>query len=308
MAKSNGEPTHSIRKILVKLVISATLANAIICSLSYTPLCLSENQFLYLFSTMAQVIGGMFGLTLTAYAFFVDKFKGMTLLDQSYYDATESLLQKNYDFFKIIAILSGACLFLCILGVILLNNKISFYLFIVKEAVLFFTLGILSILVFGITLLEPERLKNETIRLKEKIEEEYNVKSDAKRDDVNIENAGFQDFMATYNKFENLIIQFARELQENNGRYYEKYRPQIIQSIQVLNQNEIINHNIADEINELRQYRNGLAHGADFTVSPIIYKRLNLIYQAIDTVHQLYTTSKIGTPEWNESVKAIYNL
>lgn len=37
------------------------------------PFCFNENQILYIFSTIAQVTGGLFGLTLAAYTIVDDK-------------------------------------------------------------------------------------------------------------------------------------------------------------------------------------------------------------------------------------------
>ena len=61
------------------------------CDALFVP---NENQLLYLFSAMAQVIGGVFGLTLTAYVFFVDKFKESTRDDDTLYDATTAILNR----------------------------------------------------------------------------------------------------------------------------------------------------------------------------------------------------------------------
>ena len=69
--------------VLVISVIAATLINAILVVSDIIIFWLNENQFLYLFSCMAQVIGGVFGLTLTAYVFFVDNFRKYTSNDET---------------------------------------------------------------------------------------------------------------------------------------------------------------------------------------------------------------------------------
>lgn len=52
---------------------------------------LNENQVLYLYSTGAQVIAGLFGLTLAGYIFFNDRLEKEVQADESLYDAVETL-------------------------------------------------------------------------------------------------------------------------------------------------------------------------------------------------------------------------
>ena len=65
-------------------IIGSAVLSIIASFLCHPKFLLNENQLLYLFSSMAQIIGSVFGLTLTAYVFFVDKFresaKMMTLI------------------------------------------------------------------------------------------------------------------------------------------------------------------------------------------------------------------------------------
>lgn len=87
---------NGFSKILVVSVVVATILNAIFFASETTIFLLNENQLLYLFSAMAQVIGGVFGLTLTAYVFFVDKFKESTDGDDTLYDAATSILSRYF--------------------------------------------------------------------------------------------------------------------------------------------------------------------------------------------------------------------
>ena len=75
MRKTARQPLGRFTKTILICLLGVTVLN-IIWVFSVKPLfLLNENQLLYLFSSMAQIIGGVFGLTLTAYVFFVDKFK-----------------------------------------------------------------------------------------------------------------------------------------------------------------------------------------------------------------------------------------
>lgn len=163
---------------------------------------LNENQLLYLFSTIAQVTGGIFGLTLTAYVFFVDKFKESSRDDSTYYDATSALLKRYFYILILIAFICGITIFFSIAGIITLHNLNVIYSFIINESVLFFLIGIIVTLTFGVMLLDPEKLEKEITVLQKRAEEYYhNTSSDA--------NGDFRDFLKTYNKLEHLIIQFS---------------------------------------------------------------------------------------------------
>lgn len=69
MKKAECQSLGRFTKTIIICLLGVTVLN-IIWALGGKPLfILNENQLLYLFSSMAQIIGGVFGLTLTAYVF-----------------------------------------------------------------------------------------------------------------------------------------------------------------------------------------------------------------------------------------------
>lgn len=123
-------------------------------------LILNENQILYLFSTIAQVIAGIFGLTLAAYVFFLDKFKASAQADETYYDATISLVYKYYLMFLLISIICGSVILSSILGISIINtssNNAVIVSFMINQTSILFIIEIISILFFGIMILNPEK-------------------------------------------------------------------------------------------------------------------------------------------------------
>ena len=299
--KSNKLNNRKINNVLLVVLSSLTLVNIIMCILPYSLFYLNENQLLYLFSTMAQVIGGIFGLTLTAFVFFVEKFKEYARIDDTYYEATNSLLNRYFHMLIIIAVICGGTLLFCISGIIALHNLESVFPFIINESVFLFAIGIAAILIFGIVLLDPDKLDKETTKMKKGAEEYYKTNSD---DDT----GSFDDFLKTYNLLEQLIISFAKLLVTNDNQYFKGYRPQIIQSLKVLSINEIVNSKLSAEINELRIYRNGLVHGTDFNVSKSVCNRLVQIYKAINKVFDIFQNDNRGSQEWNDAMRELYSL
>lgn len=261
---------------------------------------LNENQLLYLFSTMAQVVGGIFGLTLTAYVFFVDKFKESTQDDDILYDAAAALLNRYFHILIIIALICGSIIFLCVIGIIDLHNCMAIYPFVINESVSLFMIGITAILTFGTMLLDPEKLDKEIKRMKKSAEEYYQSSSSKLGD--------FSAFLKTYNLLERLIIDFAQECMKDQNPYRYNYKPRIIQSLNVLRSNEIVNGSLLDEINELRMYRNGLVHGVDFDVTQNVCDRISDIYRVLHNVFEVFKNHGRNSEEMKEAVKKVYAL
>lgn len=261
---------------------------------------LNENQLLYLFSAMAQVIGGLFGLTLTAYVFFVDKFKESTKDDDILYDATTAILNRYFHILILIAIACGIIILFCMIGIIDLHNWMTIYPFIINESVFLFLIGITAILTFGTMLLDPEKLDKEIKRMKRSAEKYYQSTASTSGD--------FREFLKTYNLLERLIIEFAQECMKNQDSYRYNYKPQIIQSLNVLGLNEIVNGSLLNEINELRMYRNGLVHGVDFDVTQDVCNRIAKIYDTLKYAFAVFRDYGRNSEEWTVAIRKIYDL
>ena len=260
---------------------------------------LNENQLLYLFSSMAQITGGIFGLTLTAYVFFVDKFKE-TARDDTYYDATFSLLQRYFQELVAIAVSCGLTILLCIMGVISLHNWNGIYPVIINESVFLFVVSLISILYFGVMLLDPKKIDKEIKRQMETI----NAHGMAEK------NGDFTEFLKYYNLLQEVIINLASSMvynKEVNIFEFKQYKPQIIQSMRVLLIKEVISGALAKEIDSLRVYRNGLVHGIDFNISQQDCDRIKNIYTTFNAGYLAYKENPRG-PEWSDAIIKIRKL
>lgn len=286
--------------ILISLGI-VTLLSVSLSVKSINIFILNENQLLYLFSAMAQVIGSVFGLTLTAYVFFVEKFKDSAKDDDTYYDAMTTLLSHYFYSLILIAVICGLTIFLCVVGIVALHKRLVSYSFIINESVLFFLIGIVAILVFGIMLFDPKKLEKELTKLKKKADEFYSSLSSDETGD-------FIDFLRTYNLLEQVIIDFANICVKNAGGYYYGYKPQIIQSLKLLYREEIISGTLQNEINELRMYRNGLVHGLDFTISKNVCEHIKEIYNALRNAYDICKKGERNSKEWEEAIAKLYDL
>lgn len=290
-------------RILASSVAVVTILNAILCVKGTIIFSLNENQLLYLFSSMAQVIGGVFGLTLTAYVFFVDKFKESTNGDDTLYDASTSILSRCFKILISLAICSGAIVLLCIFGIINLHKWIPLNTFVINESVLLFSIGLISILTFGVILLDPQKLDKEIAKMKKSADEYYGVAENSMPGD-------FVDFLRTYNLLENTIFALAEELTKfKNISYTDKgYKPQIIQSLRILTLNGIITKTMSQEINELRMYRNSLVHGIDFDVTQAACTHIKEIYEALKNVLDALIQDGKDSEKYNAAIARLHEL
>lgn len=286
--------------IMICSLIVTTLISLFFTCFSIIIFKLNENQLLYLFSTMAQVTGGLFGLTLTAYIFFVDKFKESTRGDDVLYDATMSILDRYFRNLRWIGIMCGVVIFLCVFGIIDMYNWLIIYPFVINQGVILFIVLTISILAFGIALLDPNKLDKEVKRLKNDAEKYYKSSASAEGD--------FREFLKSYNLLEHLIINFAEACLRENKRFLYDYKPQIIQSLKMLTKCDIIDHILINEINELRMYRNALVHGIDFSIAQEVCNRIQKIYKTLNEAFEIYQEKGCDSEEWKNAKQKIYEL
>ena len=292
---------------LITVAIVATFINIILCVRGITIFWLNENQLLYLFSAMAQVIGGVFALTLTAYVFFVDKFRESTSNDDIFYDAASAILKRYFYILILLAITTGATIFFCVLGIVDLHNWMTYYSIILNESVLLFFIGLIAILTFGAMLLDPQKLDKEIEKMKKNAERYYQTSKDSASGD-------FRDFLRIYNQLEQLLVNFAEVYmndeisQTSYNSYISNRRPQIIQILKMLSSKQIIPLSLQNELNELRMYRNALVHGVDFEVSQDVCTRISEIYNTLQQAFNTLQEFGKNSVEYRKAIEMVYNL
>ncbi len=133
---------------------------------------LGENQSLFLFSTMAQVVAGLFGLTLTAYVFFADRLRNLAQEVDSYCEAVDTLLTRSFRRLIFISVICWITFLCSVVGIISLSYGVA-YARIMKHTVVFFFASITLVLCFGVTMLDPNKLTKEATRQKQEVQHRY---------------------------------------------------------------------------------------------------------------------------------------
>ncbi len=221
---------------------------------------LNENQIMYLYSTSAQVLAGIYGLTLTGFIFFRNELSREESDDDSLMDAVERL-KKRY--FTLLMFITG----LTIISLLFSNLVISIESgsdFLLITVLMNFTqvsyivsLGCIAYFIFDV--IDPKRVE----RVSRDIQNEVDP-------DVDNEDKGsLEVFLKNFNQVEYILQEYSREFQQDYNYKYSTYRKKMSNPrlVQVLLQAEKIDNELSDEIKQLITLRNSIVHGASPTVS-----------------------------------------
>ena len=209
-------------------------------------------------STCSEVLAGLYGITLTGYIFFADRFQNTSKEDESLYDAVEALLLRYNHMAGFISLMCLVCIVLAE-GVVLYgsNTMLSpgLYRFWVDETLLLCLCTFDLILYFVISVLDPHKIKRISRQQKTKLSE------DKTQGDP-------EEFMAVWREIENSLYALREEL-ISKIRFVPggRGKPQLVQTLEVLRNYGRINHGLWRKLDTLRQYHNLSLHDLNMAVS-----------------------------------------
>jgi len=249
--ESDRSPFSMIRMTLTVfrnqfIILSMLTTTVVITSLMQPVLSLDENQYLYFFSTSAQVIAGIFGFLIAGFIFFRGNLEKQSELDESTKEIVEFINKDNFHMFVTVALFGGASILSSLLAInswLSLNSSLIHLLINFTASLIVVTLAI-SIL-FSIELVHPKKIElasNKILRLKGRIKETVSL----------------EDFNLAFNQLELFLTRIANiPALEMNTQYRKgtKY-----DSLQRLLQREIINYEERSLMVSLFQYRNSIIH------------------------------------------------
>jgi len=210
-------------------------------------------------STCSEVIAGLYGITLTGYIFFADRFQNTSKEDESLYDAVQALLLRYNHMAGFISLMCLVCIVLAE-GIVLYgsNTLLPFGLhrFWINETLLLCFSTFNLILYFVISVLDPHKVNRISSQKKAKISEDQTA-GDA------------EAFMADWKAIEDSLVALWEDLL-SKMRFIPgagKGKPQMVQTLEVLRNYGRINHNLWRKLDKLRQYRNLSLHDVNMAVS-----------------------------------------
>ena len=210
-------------------------------------------------SPSSEVLAGLYGITLTGYIFFADRFKDTSRDDESLYDAVQALLIRYNHLAGFISLMCLLCTVMAE-GIVLYgeNTLLPFGLhrFWINETLLLSFGTFNMILYFVISVLDPHKVERISNQKKSKISE------DTTTGDV-------EEFMAVWGVIEENVMALREEL-ISKMRFIpgaNRSKPQLVQTLEVLRNYGRINMNLWRKLDKLRQYHNLSLHDVNAAVS-----------------------------------------
>lgn len=240
--------------ILTAIVQILVILDCFFPLLDYAPDAVSS-----VMSTCSEVLAGLYGITLTGYIFFADRFKDTSDEDESLYDAVQALLLRYNHMAGFISLMCLVCIVLAE-GIVLYGTNTllpnGLYRFWVNETLLLCFCTFDLILYFVISVLDPHKVKRISSQKKSRISEDKTA-GDA------------EEFMALWKEIEEDLFGLREELIAKM-RFVpgaNSKRPQMVQTLEVLRNYGRINMNLWRKLDRLRQYHNLSLHDVNMAVS-----------------------------------------
>ncbi len=223
--------------------------------LEYTPDAVSS-----VMSTCSEVLAGLYGITLTGYIFFADRFKDTSRDDESLYDAVQALLIRYNHLAGFISLMCLVCTVMAE-GIVLYGTNTllpaGLHRFWINETLLICFCTFDLILYFVISVLDPHKVERISNQKKAKISEDTTA-------------GDIEEFMAVWGEIEDNLLALREEL-IGKMRFIPganvKGKPQLVQTLEVLRNYGRINMNLWRKLDKLRQYHNLSLHDVNMAVS-----------------------------------------
>lgn len=252
---------------------------------------LSENQSLYIYSSAAQVIAGIYGLTVAGYAFLRNQQDRKIDKDESLAEIFERIQVQQHSSVLFITAISGLAIFGSLMAIALREIDALFLGTISSNtATALFVTSLGWTAYFVVDVMRPEKILSASESIKQEIEKQENASKGAQPVSRNGSPPGtghLERFLTSYNAIERFLEEYAER--HFYGRYQNKtaiettptppeYRGTrarwtMARIIKALAAQRVISKEFAEELLALVRYRNALVHGSDMTVEgPMVTK------------------------------------
>ena len=238
---------------------------------------LNENQVLYLFSTSAQVLAGVYGLTLTGFIFFRNELSREEFEDETLVEAIESLKSRYFTLLMFVTFSSVESLLLSNLAISYESAGTLLGTIIINSAQSAFIITLLAVTYFIYEVVSPKRIERESKKLQEQV--------DPEREDA--EKGSLEEFLKNYNQIEAIIAKYGSRYQTvSTVEYSSRPRRYISNSkmAEFLFRNGQIGESLYGELKALITLRNSIIHGAEPIVSTRVVRNSSIILDELRKV------------------------
>ena len=236
-------------------------------------LILNENQIFYLYSTSAQVLAGIYGLTLTGFIFFRNELSREGFEDDTLTVAVDSLKER---YFKTLLFVTVLSIFTLLISNLVISSESSgratFNTILMNTAQSAFLINLLVIAYFIFDVIAPKRIEKESKIIQQKVD----PTSDAKA------KGSLEVFLTNYNVLESILQKYGQAYQsELEGESRSRRRISNVKLAEFILKAEKIDIELFNEIKNLISLRNSIIHGAEPVVSKHIVELSNSILQKL---------------------------
>ena len=240
-------------------ILSAILQILVIVDCIFPLISYETDAVSTVMSTCAEVLAGLYGITLTGYIFFSDRFQNTSKEDESLYDAVQALLLRYNHMAGFISLMCLVCIVLGE-GIVLYGNNTLLpqgaYRFWVNETLLLYFLTFDFVLYFVISVLDPHKVSRISSQKKAKLSEDT-ITGDPEQ--------FMQDWAAIEEFLQALREKLIRDVRLVPGA--GKHKPQIVHTLEILRNYNRISGGLWRKLDKLRQYHNLALHDPGMTVS-----------------------------------------
>ena len=230
--------------------------------LSGNAISLNENQILYLFSTSAQVIAAIYGLTLTGFIFFRNELSREEFEDETLAEAVESLKARYFVLLVFITVLVSLTLLLANLAISYEGSGGAWLTaLIINAGQSAFLTSLFVVAYFIFDVIAPKRIERASKGLQSVLDPTV----------IGTAKGSLEDFLRNYNEIEMLLVNVGQKYSDTatfQSRYPRRFSNTRL--AEILLRNERIDKLLFSRLRELITLRNSIIHGADPVVSQAI--------------------------------------
>ena len=210
---------------------------------------MTENQILYTFSSSAQIIGALLGLTIAGYSIADTKLKDLQVRDETSQDYIKELRNDSFHLIWWIALSGSVVICLCLVILSCYDKWPRILLFLASEVGPLFLYALLLTICLVYSL-RPDALQDKREQDRKDIEDSYAPNSTIEG------HVTLGMFVVCYNRLEELIKTYAVDVSGENT----DLRITLSSAFDVLMQHKVFDRQICLAIDELRRYRNTVVH------------------------------------------------
>jgi hypothetical protein len=237
---------------------------ATLAALNGYAIAVNENQILYLFSTSAQVIAAIYGLTLTGFIFFRNELSREQSEDETLADAVESLKARYFALLMFITALVTLALLLANLAISHEGSgEPRLNTLILNAGQSAFVTSLFAVAYFVFDVISPHRIEVASRSLQSKADPDLATQT----------KGSLEEFLKNYNQIEALLEQVGQSYEADIAAGYPKRYPRRLSNArlaEVLLRGEKISQPLFHQLRELITLRNSIIHGAEPLVSQAV--------------------------------------